>query len=205
MSVGYIHVQRTSWGDVLTEWIVVWRRKTSREVLSLGARCRWCNRWRGGSESQEREDGPSCPSAAAAFCWRFSSVVPIQFDGLREFIIQLHLCLLWGIKRRNIFGVGQHETNRFDKILFFSFQATTTYLFEGVTCNSLECLFYVNGFFGTGLKVGNVVLTLTPSLGPFGGYLCVRRGRDSWWADFRKDALFNNIKKKLVIKPAIFI
>ena len=57
--------------------------------------------------------------------------------------------------------------------LSFLFQATVTHLFEGVTCNCLECLFYINGFFGAGLKVGDVVLTLTPSLSPFGGYLCV--------------------------------
>ena len=55
--------------------------------------------------------------------------------------------------------------------LSFLFQATVTHLFEGVTCNCLECLFYINGFFGAGLKVGDVVLTLTPSLSPFGGYL----------------------------------
>lgn len=50
-------------------------------------------------QKANRGDGPSCPSAAAAFCWRFSSVIPIQFYGLREFIIQLHLCLLADIER----------------------------------------------------------------------------------------------------------
>lgn len=59
-----------------------------------------------------------------------------------------------------------------------TWRSTVTHLFEGVTCNCLECLFYVYGFFGAGLKVGDVVLTLTPSLSPFGGYLCVG-GRDS--------------------------
>lgn len=49
-----------------------------------------------------------------------------------------------------------------------------THLFEGVACNCLECLFYVYGFFGAGLKVRDVVLTLTPTLSPFSGYLCVK-------------------------------
>lgn len=51
--------------------------------------------------------------------------------------------------------------------------AAATHLFEGVACDSLESLLYVDGFFGAGLKVGNVVLTLAPSLSPFGGYLRV--------------------------------
>ncbi len=51
-------------------------------------------------QKAKRGDGTSCPLAAAAFCWRLSSVIPIQFYGLWEFIIQLHLCLLAGIKKR---------------------------------------------------------------------------------------------------------
>lgn len=34
-------------GVVSMEWTVAWKRKTNREVLSLGARCRWWNRWKG--------------------------------------------------------------------------------------------------------------------------------------------------------------
>lgn len=47
------------------------------------------------------------------------------------------------------------------------------FLFEGVPCDGLECLFYVDGLFGTGLKVGDAVLAHTPGLGSFGGYLSV--------------------------------
>lgn len=57
LSVGegvYIHVQHTAWGIVSMEWTVAWRRKTSREVLSLGAWWRWCNWGQGVSESQDR-------------------------------------------------------------------------------------------------------------------------------------------------------
>lgn len=126
-------------------------------------------------QKAKREDGPSCcPLAAAAFCWRFSSVIPIQFYGLWEFIIQLHLCLLEISRGKN----NQHQRKKDNGQTQRWRLSTVTHLFEGVTCNCLECLFYVYGFFGAGLKVGDVVLTLTPSLSPFGGYLCVG-GRDS--------------------------
>lgn len=39
------------------------------------------------------------------------------------------------------------------------------YLFEGVACNGLESLVYIDGLFGTCLKVGNAALALTPRLG----------------------------------------
>lgn len=47
------------------------------------------------------------------------------------------------------------------------------FLFEGVAGDGLECLFYIDGLFGTGLEVWDVVLALTPGLGSFGGYLSV--------------------------------
>lgn len=50
-------------------------------------------------------------------------------------------------------------------------EASVTHLFEGVACDCLECLLHINGFFGAGLKVRDVVLTLTPGLSPFGGHL----------------------------------
>lgn len=139
-------------------------------------------------QKANRGDGPSCPSAAAAFCWRFSSVIPIQFYGLREFIIQLHLCLLADIERvkpissrkskrihfnYTVTLLHWHCISKNSAVLSFLCQATITHLFQGITCNCLECLFYVYGFFGTGLKVGDVVLTLTPSLSPFRGYLWI--------------------------------
>ncbi len=46
------------------------------------------------------------------------------------------------------------------------------YLFECIASDSLEGLVHVNGFFGTGLKIGDVVLTLTPRLSSLCRYLC---------------------------------
>lgn len=51
----------------------------------------------------------------------------------------------------------------------------STRLFESVACDSLECLFYVYSFFGAGLKVRDVVLTLTPGLSPFSGHLNTKK------------------------------
>ena len=48
-----------------------------------------------------------------------------------------------------------------------------SHLFEGIACNGLEGLLYIDGFLSAGLKVGDVVLTLTPGLGPLGCHLCL--------------------------------
>lgn len=61
-------------------------------------------------QKAKTEDGPSCPLAAAAFCWRFSSVIPIQFYGLWEFIVQLHLRLLAGVEKVKIISKEEHLT-----------------------------------------------------------------------------------------------
>lgn len=39
------------------------------------------------------------------------------------------------------------------------------YLFECIASNGLESLVHVYRFFGTGLKIGDAVLALTPCLG----------------------------------------
>lgn len=85
--------------DGVCEWNKQWR-----EARPVGKSFSWERRAGDVTgervfQKADRGDGPSCPSAAAAFCWRFSSVIPIQFYGLREFIIQLHLCLLADIER----------------------------------------------------------------------------------------------------------
>lgn len=72
---------------------------------------------KGGFQKAKRGDGPSCPLAAAAFCWSFSSVIPVQFDGLWEFIIQLHLCLLKGGKRGRI-STGEKQADKQIKTWF---------------------------------------------------------------------------------------
>lgn len=80
-----------------------------------------------------------------------------------------------GLHFKVLHKINAHNQENIYILMNFSLQAAITHLFEGVTCNCLECLFYIYGFFGTGLKVWDVVLTLTPSLSPFSGYLCVRR------------------------------
>lgn len=57
------------------------------------------------------------------------------------------------------------------------FTQSVTYLLEGVARNCLECLLDIYSFFGAGLKVRDVVLTLAPSLSPFGGDLRAGGGR----------------------------
>ena len=37
----------------------------------------------------------TAPSTTAAFCGGLGPVILVQFDGLREFIVQLHLCFLF--------------------------------------------------------------------------------------------------------------
>lgn len=44
-------------------------------------------------------------------------------------------------------------------------------LFKGVACNGLEGLLHVDRLLGTGFKIGDVVLALTPGLCPLGCYL----------------------------------
>lgn len=80
----------TSMCSVLREGWCRWTKQWREGGRPLPGRCRWCNRWRGVSERRWSK----LSLAAAAFCRRFSSVVPVQFYRLWEFIVQLHLCFL---------------------------------------------------------------------------------------------------------------
>lgn len=120
----------------------------------------------------KREDGPSCPLTVAAFRRRFSCVIPIQFYGLWEIAVQLFLCILVRITWQKTISTGASKSH-IVACFYFSFQtALWAHLFEGVSCNGLERQIHIYGFFGAGLKVGHVVLTLTPGLSLFGAHLC---------------------------------
>lgn len=92
-------------GDIhpcaVRQWNEQCVRKTRREVVSLGARVMTeQGDDRAFQKKLGEKIGPGCLSAAAAFWRRSSSVIPTQLYGLRELIIQLHLCLLRGSKKK---------------------------------------------------------------------------------------------------------
>lgn len=56
------------------------------------------------------------------------------------------------------------------------FVCMSLYLLESISCNSLEGLVHVDSFFGTGLKIRDVVFALTPCLGTFCRHLLKAMG-----------------------------
>lgn len=66
-----------------------------------------------------------------------------------------------------------------------------THLFKGIPSNCLEGLLHIDGFLGTGLKVGNVVFAVAPSLCPLcghlqeGGHYCHEQLQDKYTGENR--------------------
>lgn len=101
-------------------------------------------------------------SAATGLRWRLGSLVPVQLDWLRELVVQLHLSLLENTRRR-----WEARHLRFHRRP----PLPSSYLFKSIACNSLEGLLHVDCLLGTGFKIWDVVLALTPSLCSLGCYL----------------------------------